>query len=115
MPPDTAWYVVQHLGACHFWNLRNINHPGWTPHSDTNELLETARTRPEAMRSGAVPAEWQPILWGHERIGPFTILEGNHRMTALAGAPDRFQTLRMVAYVGLSAELCGWHRADGKG
>jgi len=111
VPPDTQWFEVRHLDVRHFWELRNIHHIDWSRHSRTNELEEMARLRPEPLRGA--PGGWQPILWAHEPIGPFTILEGNHRLTALAGAADQHQDYRMIAYVGLSPQPCAWHRPDG--
>jgi hypothetical protein len=112
VPPDTRWFEVRYLGVRHFWQLRNIHHIHWSGHSNTNELLEIAQVRPEKLRGE--PGGWpMPILWGHDQGGPFTILEGNHRLTALAGAAARWQDLRMPALVGLSATPCWWHRPDG--
>jgi hypothetical protein len=54
------------------------------------------------------------ILWGHDRGGPFSILEGNHRM--LAYAYDTYAaarpSLNIEVYVGLSDSHCYWHFAD---
>ena len=110
VPADTEWFEVRHLRAHHLWQLRNIHHIDWSEHSSANELLETARARPEPLRGA--PEGWEPVLWAHHRHGPFTILEGNHRLTALAGALPQHQDYRMVAYVGLSAQPCEWHRLD---
>ena len=111
VPPDTEWFEVRHLAARHFWQLRNIHHIDWSAHSSTNELLEMAVTRPDPLRGA--PGGWEPILWAHGRGGPFTILEGNHRLTALAGALPDHQDYHMVAYAGVSTQPCGWHRLDG--
>jgi hypothetical protein len=111
IPADTQWFEVRHLTVRHFWELRNINRSDWSRHSKTNELLEMMRVRPERLRQES--NSWRPILWAHDRTGPFTILEGNHRLTALAGAPlARQHNVRMVAYVGLSTQACEWHRPD---
>lgn len=110
IPSDTRWFEVQRLSTQHFWQLRAINHKDWISPDDRNELEKVAiRNRQPLMAS---IAGFQPILWGHDKEGPFTILEGNHRLTALAGAADR-HSYEFVAYVGLSAHPCGWHRADG--
>jgi hypothetical protein len=116
IPSDTRWFEVRHLSGCHFWQLHNIHRSDWSQHSDTNELLKIARVRPERLRqeSGSW-GSWRPILWAHARVGPFTVLEGNHRLIALAGAgPARQQNVRMVAYVGISSRPCEWHRPDGR-
>lgn len=112
VPAETEWFEVRHLSGAHFGQLRVIHHPHWSQVTQTNELEAVAQARPEALTS--VPDEWPPpILWGHEQDGPFTILEGNHRLTALAGAPAERQNWRTVALVGLSQQPCGWHRPDG--
>lgn len=112
VPTDTAWFEVSHLTGAHLGQLRVIHHIDWSQHTQTNELEEVARVRPEALHG--VPGEWPaPILWGHDQGGPFTILEGNHRLTALSGAPARRENWRTVALVGLSPRPCGWHRPDG--
>lgn len=114
IPQDTGWFEVRHLGARHFWQLRNIHRSDWSRYSATNELLKTARTSPERLRQESASwGSWRPILWGHNRTGPLTIIEGNHRLTALAGAPPvRQENIRMMAYVGISSRPCEWHRPD---
>jgi hypothetical protein len=59
------------------------------------------------------PSAWPGhiILWGHDRKGPFSILEGNHRMLAYAGANPR-PPLNINVYVGISPSYCYWHYAD---
>jgi len=114
IPADTIWFEVRQLNARHFWQLHNIHRSDWSRHTDTNELLKTAHVRPETLRqeSGSW-GSWRPILWGHNRGGPFTIIEGNHRLNALAGAaPARQENVRMVTYVGISDRPCEWHRPD---
>jgi hypothetical protein len=115
IPPDTRWFEVRHLASRHFWQLRNIHRSDWSRHSATNDLLYMARSRPERLRQEADAWGCQrPILWGHNRSGPFTIIEGNHRLTAIAGAPlARQENIKMISYVGISARPCEWHRLDG--
>ncbi len=110
VPSDTEWFEVRHLTGVHFGQLLNIHHLDWSRLTATNTLEEVAQVQPEPLRG--VPDEWQPILWAHDQDGPFTILEGNHRLTALAGAAVERQNSRMIAYVGLSGKPCGWHRPD---
>jgi hypothetical protein len=45
----------------------------------------------ESIELNALPNSWpgRIILWGHDREGSFTIMEGNHRMIAYAGADPR--------------------------
>ncbi|HEY6641085.1 MAG TPA: hypothetical protein VIZ63_02995 [Povalibacter sp.] len=110
VPGDTRWFAVTHLRRQHFPELHAINHPAWTSPNDRNELLNVACRRPERLKSE--PSAWAPpILWGHQKSGPFTILEGNHRLTALAGSIDPPE-FSLAVYVGLSDGKCLWHRPD---
>jgi hypothetical protein len=82
----------------HYRELRSINHMSWISPSDENELEKVAL--PATEDCWEPKDEWSPILWGHDRTGPLTIVEGNHRMTALARSenPDG---VALVAFVGL--------------
>jgi hypothetical protein len=109
IPADTVWLRVQHLRGPHLRQLHAVNHGDWIAPGDMNEL-EAVAVR--ATQPCYEPTEaWEPILWGHDRRGPFTILEGNHRLTALMRSPSRHD-VELVAYVGLSPSPCGWHRLD---
>ena len=50
-------------------------------------------------------------MWGHDRGGPFTILEGNNRLIAYASTAPR-PALEVSVFIGLSKSPCFWHRAD---
>jgi hypothetical protein len=108
IPADTQWFRLQHARRQHVPQLRAINHADWTSSQDMNELEKVARrvTHECWIPEGA----WSPILWAHDKDGPFTIIEGNHRMTALARSDMEFS---LDAFVGLSKRLCVWHRLDG--
>lgn len=111
IPADTSWFEVRYLREQHFHQVRAINFSDWTSAADSNELLKVAARKPLELQ-GSI-AEWEPpILWGHDQRGPFTVLEGNHRMTALAGTEQRSRRCALTVYVGLSAELCRWHLPD---
>jgi hypothetical protein len=77
-----------------------------------NQLENVAVADPIAL--GPLPNAWpgRIILWGHSKEGPFTIMEGNHRMIAYAGAKSR-PPLDIDVYAGISPSLCFWHRPDG--
>jgi hypothetical protein len=112
VPHDIEWHEVSHLRCEHFWQLLNVHHFDWSRYAATNRLEEVAQVRGEPLRGA--PDEWPPpILFGHDRDGPFTILEGNHRLSALASAPAERQNWRTIALVGLTPRRCGWHRPDG--
>jgi len=110
IPADTQWFRVQRVRRNHFTELRAINHAAWTSPDDMNELQKVVlRATHECWEP---EGEWSPILWAHDRSGPFTILEGNHRLTALARSANE-SAVELIAYVGLSPNLCVWHRLDG--
>jgi hypothetical protein len=89
--------------------LHVVNHSHWVDPGDDNELLKVATRKMFTLSSD--PNEWDtPILWGHEQTGPFTILEGNHRLTAYA-ATSR-EDLRIPVFVGLSSTACYLHLPD---
>jgi hypothetical protein len=103
IPADTKWFMVQHLRRNHFRELRAINHVAWNSLDDMNELEKVAlRTTQECRET---EDEWSPILWAHDRGGPFTIIEGNHRMTGLARSATNLK-IALIAYVGLSESRC---------
>jgi len=110
VPPDTRWYRVEMLRHAHLRELRVIGRCGWDdPRHDRNELEKVADRRVIELR--APPPEWDPpILWGHDRAGPFTILEGNNRLTAYVGSNEA--GLEILTIIGLSAHPCIWHLED---
>lgn len=110
IPPDTVWHVVTALTERHLHELRVIGRFAWDHPGHKNELLQAAARRPRPMRQP--PRRWERIiLWGHHKSGPFTILEGNHRLTAYAATPGA-PAFSLPVYVGLSPSLCSLHLAD---
>ena len=109
IPDDTNWFEVKYLRRPQLHELRVINHSDWNSTSDSNELPRVAVRRPESLTSDA--STWpNPILWGHTKGGPFTILEGNHRLTASGrGCPVDF---KIPVYLGLTSKKCCWHLPD---
>jgi len=114
IPPDTTWHEVHALTEHDLGDLRIMARCGWDTPSDRNELLLAARRLPkEPLR--AVPSSWKkPILWGHDVHGPWTILEGNHRLMAYA-ANDMPAPLSVPVLLGLSPTPCLWHLPDEPG
>jgi hypothetical protein len=110
IPSDTRWFRVQHLRGNHFAELHTINHVAWNAPEDMNELGKVALRTMQVCK--APEGQWSPILWAHDKNGPFTILEGNHRMTALAQSANK-RSVELIAYVGLSRNRCIWHLLDG--
>jgi len=107
IPPDTEWHEVRWLTDEHVDELRVIGRCEWDNPLDRNQLRRVAarapRAAPPTLPLGPI------VLWGHGRGGPFTILEGNHRLTALVAAGAQFQA---SACVGLSPSGCYWHLED---
>jgi hypothetical protein len=112
IPPDTVWYEVRNLQHAHLGELHAIDIAGWTDRADRNEIVKVAMRKPSPLRKP--PPEWElPILWGHSRAGPFTILEGNTRLSAYAGSG--LSDLDIPILVGLSPMMCLWHIHDACG
>jgi len=110
IPQSTVWYKVSSLRESHFDELRVIGRCGWDDAGDDNELLNVAKRKSETLTSN--PSDWvAPILWGHTEEGPFTVIEGNHRLVAYASLQNRPE-LNILIYVGLSDEWCFWHLPD---
>lgn len=109
--PETVWYEVHLLRERHLCELLVIGRCGWdAPGQDGNELPSVARRIHKDLQTASTEG-WEPILWSHEKSGPFTILEGNTRLTAFAGAPSK-PPLAVTAFVGLSHRQCYWHLPD---
>jgi hypothetical protein len=112
IPPDTRWYKVWTLIDAELPEIYVIGRCGFDdPYGrDRNELQRVASRRPEPMNSQ--PSTWgTPILWGHDRTGPFTIIEGNHRLIAYASQGQK-SGLSVPVFVGLSNTPCFWHIFD---
>jgi hypothetical protein len=112
IPQDTEWYDVRHLTDTELDELRVIYHCAWDDlETHRNELRRVAALKPEPLQK--LPAEWErPILWGHNRSGPFTILEGNHRMIGYASRKPP-PGLSISVLIGLSQRPCNyWHILD---
>ena len=110
VPRSTRWYRVGKLERSHLEELLVIGRCGWDACEDQNELAAVARRRPHALSTD--PGAWPPlILWGHSQAGPFTILEGNHRLVALASTTET-TPIGAEVLIGLSEEVCYWHLPD---
>ncbi len=108
-PPDTKWYEVQSLTDKELDELYVSARHNDKWDKAGNKLDRVAAV--EQWSLTAPPAAWgRIILWGHDKTGPFSIIEGCHRMLAYAYAPQ--PPLNISAYVGLSPSFCFWHFAD---
>ena len=112
IPCSTIWYRVSSLKENHFNELIVVGRCGWDDKSDQNELLTVAKRKNLKLNSS--PSEWEsPIFFGHTKEGPFTIIEGNHRLVAYASVNSKSkEELNIPVYVGLSSEHCIWHLPD---
>jgi hypothetical protein len=109
IPPDTCWYHVSLLTDESIGELHVISRCGWDNPNDSNELQLVAARRPQILRIG--PAGWSaPILWGHGKYGPFTILEGNNRLTAFCS--EARSGLSVPVLIGISPTPCSYHVFD---
>jgi hypothetical protein len=109
IPPDTDWYAVDSLTDDDLPELRAVNHQDWTDPHDENELPKVALRKQFALQS--TPDTWEsPILFGHDKAGPFTILEGNNRLTAYARSGQSGLSIPVI--VELSQLPCIWHIVD---
>jgi hypothetical protein len=112
IPPDTAWYQVSNLTPHEFPQLHIIARCGWDDleSKDRNELIPAAKRNPKILKTP--PMEWAaPILWGHSKDGPFTIIEGNNRLAAYA-ILENPPVLDIPVIVGLSLTPFYYHIFD---
>jgi hypothetical protein len=112
IPRDTEWHDVRQLTDAELDELRVIYRCAWDDlRSHRNELLQVATLKKEPLTTP--PDDWQrPILWGHSSAGPFTIIEGNHRLIGYASQSPP-PGLRAPVLVGLSPSPCvAWHILD---
>jgi hypothetical protein len=109
IPPDTEWYEVHSLTDDDLDELHVVNYQRWNDPADRNELRKVAARKRLPLQ--VLPANWEaPILLGHDRGGPFAIIEGNNRLTAYAG--NRQLGLDIPVLIGLSPLRCFWNILD---
>jgi hypothetical protein len=110
VPLDTKWYEVAYLTESELDELyvSARHNPEWDRAG--NKLDQVSAVAKEPLKSP--PDSWaRIILWGHDKTGPFSIIEGCHRMLGYAHANPR-PRLNVPVYVGLSPSYCVWHYAD---
>ena len=112
IPFTTIWYRVEFLTDTELSELYAVNHPDWIDSRDQNELRKVAVRKPLSLNEDW--SLWEPpILIGHSKNGPFSILEGNHRLIAYTGSGQT--GLKIPVIVGLSEERCHWSIFDNVG
>jgi hypothetical protein len=93
-------------------DLHVVNYHVWNDPADKNELAKVAARKKTQLQSD--PSRWEPpIFWGHDKNGPFAIIEGNNRLTAYAASGR--SDLNIPVFVGLSPMKCVWHILDNAG
>jgi hypothetical protein len=110
IPPDTKWYEVKTLTEAELDELYlSARHTAQWDQAGS-KLDRVAPVVKEPLKSP--PETWaRIILWGHDKAGPFSIIEGCHRLLGYAYANPR-PRLNLSVYVGLSPSYCYWHYAD---
>ena len=111
IPPDTTWWNVRSLTEDELGELHVSARHTEQWNVDNYKLESVAAVVRKGLTSPPTTWPGRIILWGHERTGPFSILEGNHRMLAYANTARR-PPLNIDVYVGLSPSLCYWHFDD---
>lgn len=109
IPPDTQWFEVQPITQRDLDQVHAIARCGWDHPADKNEICKVAKRRPIPWRHETLVR--RPILFGHDKAGPLTILEGNHRLTAFAGSAAN-SSISLSIFVGLSSIPCAYHIFD---
>jgi len=107
VPPDTEWYRVDWLRDRHLKELRVISHC----HLDGTGGMPLVKAAPKVGWELQEDQErWAcPILFSNNPKGPYTILEGNHRLLAWRKKYPRGRSLLMPVYIGISKLPCYWH------
>ncbi len=111
IPIDTEWYEVRFLTDQEIDEIRAVFYHEWNdPKGQGNNELDKVAARRD-IPALAPPSAWEPpILFGHDRNGPFTIMEGNKRLT---GYVRSGQTgINIPVFVGISKLKCFWHVGD---
>jgi hypothetical protein len=118
IPPDTKWYEVRNLTDEDLNELHVVNYHDFNDPKDQNELVKVVarkaaveQKRQEKIEARGPPTDWDPpILWGHTKAGPFTIIEGNKRLIAYAASGQTGMDVPVL--IGLSPMRCHWHTLD---
>jgi hypothetical protein len=118
IPPDTKWYEVRTLTQQELNELHVVNYVTFNDPADQNELMKVAarkamveQKRNEKIEPRSAPSDWDPpILWGHTKAGPFSIIEGNKRLIAYAASGQT--GIDIPVLIGLSPMRCHWHILD---
>jgi hypothetical protein len=112
IPPDTKWWEVKSLTENELGELyTSVNHTqAW---DNAGSKLEKVAAAVELDPLRTPPGDWpgRIIPWGHNRNGPFSIMEGNHRLISYMQTSPR-PRLQLEVYVGISPSYCYWHYGD---
>ena len=119
-PSDVQWFDV-HLDAAEVADLRYIRQDGWDSRLVLDgagiikagailakrESTEKIKAIAAQIKKGTFKSREPLIIVAEDVVGPFTLLDGHHRATALvlAGVPVHRQ---VPALLGVSASMRGW-------
>ncbi|MCE9635766.1 MAG: hypothetical protein K8T90_08680 [Planctomycetes bacterium] len=132
---DGSWLFLRFLPPCDWFrvrievpddlsDLRVIAEESWFPDppSAVRDLHSVATSLVPGSPHEARVTAWEGTLdvshldrrialFGRGRDGPFSILDGNHRLLALTrqAGRDGIRPMRFDAHVGLSFGPCRWH------
>jgi hypothetical protein len=119
-PADVQWFSVL-LDASEVADLRYIRQDGWDSRSAVEgaeiikaggilakrESTEKIKAIAAQIEKGMFESRQPLVIVAEGSEGPFTLLDGHHRATALALAEVR-QGRRVPALLGVSASMRGW-------
>ncbi|MGH9493384.1 MAG: lipopolysaccharide biosynthesis protein, partial [Candidatus Sulfotelmatobacter sp.] len=133
IPTDTEWWEVE-LQSADLRRIRVFPRNQWRTHSDRNYfLLDTARRirsdvsqssdpfltklrslSEELTQAGEPAGRGTVLLIGLGDVGPLTIVEGNHRLTAavLASPVDAHLRFRFLCGISPHMTRCCWFKTD---
>lgn len=116
LPQETQWAQAEIADSSDLSNLFSIHDSDRNPTGLLSTLAPRFRNEPSYLYRP--PEEWAAlIVWCHDpETGPFTILEGNHRMIGFFNAFHEEPSLTLVGfssiYVGFCDQPCSYHPPD---
>jgi hypothetical protein len=111
IPLDATWWRVSPLS---WYDLREVHVIASHGVEGRTSLFDLCERGLVPHPFGSAPETWRGILlFGHSRLGPFSILEGNHRLLDAAWAGPRARPLALQVQIAISERDCQWHAPVG--